>query len=43
MFNVVKKRSNSKDYIYCVYSGARLILQTRNVAAAHQWLKLNQA
>lgn len=43
MINVVKKRSPSKAYVYCVYVGTKLVLQTRSVVAIGPWLKLQRA
>lgn len=43
MINVVKKRSPSNAYVYCVYEGTRLVLQTKSVVAIGPWLKLQRA
>ena len=43
MIKIVKKRSPSRDYIYCVYVDSRLVLHTKRVAAVSPWLKLMQA
>jgi len=41
MFNVVKKRSQSKGDYYCVYDGGRLVFRTTVSTQANEWLKQN--
>ena len=43
MIKIVKKRSPSRDYIFCVYVDSRLVLHTKRIAAVSPWLKLMQA
>jgi len=43
MITIVKKRSPSHDYIFCVYVDSRLVLHTKRIAAVGPWLKLMQA
>jgi hypothetical protein len=43
MINIVKKRSSSNEYIYCIYVDSLLVLQTRKIAAISPWMKLKEA